>query len=84
MQQIDEIKKERMELASERISEIAGETSAPAPYGRYFREEALFIVQMLNLAEQIGKHETQQWSLEEWQRCNESIYADILPVQYET
>ena len=42
------------------------------------------IVQMLNLAEQIGKHETQQWSLEEWQRCNESIYADILPVQYET
>ena len=84
MQQIDEIKKERMELASERISEIAGETSVPAPYGRYFREEALFIVQMLNLAEQIGKHETQQWSLEEWKRCNESIYADILPVQYET
>ena len=77
MQQIDEIKKERMELASERISKIAGETSVPAPYGRYFREEALFIVQMLNLAEQIGKNETQQWSLEEWKRCNESIYADI-------
>ena len=81
MQQIDKIKKERMELASERISEIAGETIVPAPYDRYFREEALLIVQMLSLAEQIRNHETEQWSLEEWQRCNESMYADILPVQ---
>lgn len=84
MQQIDEIKKERMELAHERISQIAGETGVPVPFDRYFRNEALFIMQMLNHAEEIRRKKTEQWSLEEWQKNNESIYADILPVQYKT
>ena len=84
MQQIDEIKKERMELAHERISQIAGEAGVPVPFDRYFRNEALFIMQMLNHAEEIRRKKTEQWSLEEWQKNNESIYADILPVQYKT
>ncbi|MEI3139830.1 MAG: hypothetical protein V8T31_10135 [Lachnospiraceae bacterium] len=51
MQQFDELKKERMQLAAERISEIVTEAAIPAPFARYFKEEAEFISQMLDLAE---------------------------------
>ena len=47
MQQFDELKKERMQLAAERISEIVTEAAIPAPFARYFKEEAEFISQML-------------------------------------
>ena len=53
MQQFDELKKERMQLAAERISEIVTEAAIPAPFARYFKEEAEFISQMLDLAETI-------------------------------
>ena len=84
MQQLDEIKKERMELAAERICQIGTESNVPEPFVGYFKVEALFISQMLELAETIQKEETKQWTLEEWKQKNESMYADILPEHYET
>ena len=86
MQQMkfDEIKTERMELAAERISQIAAESNVPVPFARFFKEEAQFITKMLELSEIIREKKTQQWTLEEWKLNNESLYADILPEQYQT
>lgn len=83
MQQFDELKKERMQLAAERISEIVTEAAIPAPFARYFKEEAGFISQMLDLAETIRTGKTADWTLQEWEQCNQRMYADILPEQYE-
>ena len=83
MQQFDELKKERMQLAAERISEIVTEAAIPAPFARYFKEEAEFISQMLDLAETIRTGKTADWTLQEWEQCNQRMYADILPEQYE-
>ena len=86
MQQMnfDEIKTERMELAAERISQIAADSNVPVPFARFFKEEAQFITKMLELSEIIREKKTQQWTLEEWKLNNESLYADILPEQYQT
>ncbi len=83
MQQFDELKKERMQLAAERISEIVTEAAILAPFARYFKEEAEFISQMLDLAETIRTGKTADWTLQEWEQCNQRMYADILPEQYE-
>lgn len=83
MQQFDELKKERMQLAAERISEIVTEAAIPAPFARYFKKEAEFISQMLDLAETIRTGKTADWTLQEWEQCNQRMYADILPEQYE-
>ena len=83
MQQFDELKKERMQLAAERISEIVTEAAIPAPFARYFKEEAEFNSQMLDLAETIRTGKTADWTLQEWEQCNQRMYADILPEQYE-
>ena len=86
MQQMnfDEIKTERMELAAERISQIAADSNVPVPFARFFKEEAQFITKMLELSEIIREKKTQQWTLEEWKLNNESLYTDILPEQYQT
>ena len=86
MQQMnfDEIKTERMELAAERISQIAADSNVPVPFARFFKEEAQFITKMLEFSEIIREKKTQQWTLEEWKLNNESLYADILPEQYQT
>ena len=83
MQQFDELKKERMQLAAERISEIVTEAAIPAPFARYFKGEAEFISQMLDLSETIRTGKTADWTLKEWEQCNQRMYADILPEQYE-
>ena len=86
MQQMnfDEIKTERMELSADRIRQIAADCNVPAPFARFFKEEAQFITKVLELSEIIQEKKTQQWTLEEWKLNNESLYADILPEQYQT
>lgn len=84
MQQFDELKKERMQLAAERIGEIVTEAAIPAPFDQYFQKEAGFMTQILELAEKIRKKETANWTIEQWKGCNAWMYADILPERYET
>ena len=84
MQRFDELKKERMQLAAERIGEIVTEAAIPAPFDQYFQKEAGFMTQILELAEKIRKKETANWTIEQWKGCNAWMYADILPERYET
>ena len=84
MQQFDELKKERMQLAAERIGEIVTEAAIPAPFDQYFQKEAGFMTQILELAEKIRKKETANWTIEQWKGCNAWMYADILQERYET
>ena len=83
MQQFDELKKERMQLAAERIREIVTETNVPAPFESYFQKEAQFITQILELSETIREERNKDWSLEQWKECNHWMYEDILPEHYE-
>ena len=61
MQQMnfDEIKTERMELAAERISQIAADSNVPVPFARFFKEEAQFITKMLEISEIIREKKFQ-------------------------
>ncbi len=83
MQQFDELKKERMQLAAERIREIVTETNVLAPFESYFQKEAQFITQILELSETIREGRNKDWSLEQWKECNHWMYEDILPEHYE-
>lgn len=80
---MDEILKERLDLASSRIPEIAGEHSAAEPYGEFFRQMAQFLSEMISLRKDLqestgGKEET----LEELREKNHRLYQDILPENY--
>ncbi len=84
MELMDELLKERWSLSSERIKGIGSETQVPEPYRDYFHRTAKFIVDMIELAEDIADGKTDAYSLQEWESLNEALYRDILPEQYET
>ena len=46
---MDELLKERLELACGRVEEIAREHSAAEPFGEYFRQVAGFLLEMIGL-----------------------------------
>ena len=83
MQKMDEWMQERWMLAVQRIAEITQEKAVPEPFGTYFRKTASFLEMVRELAEKIEKEETKDWTLKQWQDCNERLYEDILPEHYE-
>lgn len=74
---------ERYALAMERIGDMMQEQTVPAPFDSYFRSVAGFLLQMKQVREQLKSGEAQGFSLEQWQKMNHSMYADILPEHYE-
>ncbi|MDY3250558.1 MAG: leucyl aminopeptidase, partial [Candidatus Choladocola sp.] len=84
MEEKEEYLKERYCLAVQRIQGIREEETVPAPFCVYFRKMAEFLLQMADLKEKTESGETKQYSLEQWERLNRSLYEDILPENYDT
>ncbi len=79
----EEILKERYDLAMERIYSVTTEQTVQAPYYDYFRRTAKFLIQMEELKEKLESGETDTYTLEQWEKLNTALYADILPGAYE-
>lgn len=75
--------RERYELAMERIGGILDETLVGVAYRDYFSKVALFLLQMDELWNRVEQGEPANASLEELQKNNQALYADILPENYD-
>lgn len=75
---------ERYELAIERIKEIYKEDTVAGTYRDYFCCMARFIGMLDELNRKIESGAYADLPLDELKKWNESLYADILPGQYET
>lgn len=74
--------KERYDLAMERINAICTEETAAAPFCVYFQQVASFLVQIGKLKQEIDSGAVRSYTLEQWQKQNHELYADILPEHY--
>lgn len=80
---MDELLKERLELACGRVEEVARERSAAEPFGEYFRQMAGFLLEMITLREELQrKTEENGRTLKELRERNHRLYQDILPEHY--
>lgn len=80
---MDELLKERYDLAAGRIREIKEENSVQEPFGDFFRSVAAFIEQMLTQKEELEAGSFGCLTLEELRRKNREMYQDILPEHYD-
>lgn len=80
---MDELLKERYDLAAGRIREIKEENSVQEPFGDFFRSVAAFIDQMLTQKEELEAGSFGCLILEELRRKNREMYQDILPEHYD-
>ena len=70
--------KERYALSAERVREIIVEQAVEEPYRDFFVKTAKFLSQTMEVLE----HFDSKASLEELQKQNQALYADILPENY--
>ena len=75
---------ERYELSVERVREIAKLQEVPEKYQDYFKSEAEFILDTIELAALIEEGTYAKQSLEELRAWNDRLYRKILPENYET
>ena len=78
----EELEAERFALAYERIAQIASEAGCGA-YRDYFRKMAEFVLLMKETWDFVGSGALRRASLEELERHNHALYADILPENYD-
>ena len=78
----EELEAERFALAYERIAQIASEAGCGA-YRDYFRKMAEFVLLMKETWDFVGSGALRRASLEELERHNHALYADILPKNYD-
>ncbi|MGN0505931.1 MAG: aminopeptidase [Lachnospiraceae bacterium] len=78
-----ELAAERYELSVGRIREIEKEQNVPERYRDYFKKQAEFILNTVQMAELVKNGTYQKLSLEELEQWNERLYRNILPEQYE-
>ena len=81
---VDEIVKERFELAAGRIIEIAKEPCVQEPFGDYFQKTAAFLQEMTALYDEIAEGRYREYSLDVLRQKNRDMYRDILPENYDT
>lgn len=81
---VDELAKERYDLAVERIREIREEKTVAEPYLDFFTKTAGFLEEMIRLRDRVEAGEMKKLSLEELRRENTQCYQDILPENYPT
>ena len=81
---MDELAKERYDLAVERIREIREEKTVAEPYLDFFTKTAGFLEEMIRLRDRVEAVEMKKLSLEELRRENTQCYQDILPENYPT
>lgn len=80
-QENEEIR-ERYELSMERVQAMGRERSVAAPFYDYFHITAAFIERMGELAKAAGKENFSEISLEELQKQNRELYADVAGEEY--
>lgn len=73
---------ERFDLAMERIASIETEETVTAPFDRYFKETAGFLLMIGRLYDLVKGGRYQSQTLEELEQWNEGLYGDILPGHY--
>ena len=76
---MEELLKERFELAAGRIEEIAEEPCVQSPFGVYFQKTAVFLRDMINLYHEISQGRYREYSLDVLRQKNRDMYQDILP-----
>ena len=81
---MDELAKERYDLAVERIREIREEKTVAEPYLDFFTKTAGFLEEMICLRNRVETGEMKKLSLEELRLENTGYYQDILPENYPT
>ena len=81
---MDELAKERYDLAVERIREIREEKTVAEPYLEFFTKTAGFLEEMICLRDRVEAGEMKKLSLEELRRENTQCYQYILPENYPT
>ncbi len=82
MMKQEELIIERYGLALARIKEIPSESILQEPYRSYFVQMARFVEMMDRTYEKVESGELFQMSMEELQKHNRLLYADILPDHY--
>lgn len=75
--------RERYELCVERIREIAQVQEVPEKYQDYFKKEAQFILNVVEVAHLVEIGEYKVLSVEQSKQWNETLYEKILPNNYE-
>lgn len=81
---MDELTRERYELAKNRIAEIKDEKCAAEPFVDFFAKTAGFLEEMIQLRENVEAGIMKEWSLDQMRQENKRWYQDILPEQYQT
>ena len=79
-----ELQKERYELVTGRIREIAKEESVPARYQEYFQKTALFLEKVDETLQKKQQGLIDAESEEEAKKRNKEFYQDILGKNYDT
>ncbi len=79
---MEEIWRERWQLAEERIQEIAREPEVQGKPGDYFRRIAGFLLLMLEAWDKAGQGVLKSASLEELKEWNDRLYGDIIGEAY--
>ena len=79
-----ELQKERYELVTGRIREIAKEESVPARYQKYFQKTALFLEKVDETLQKKQQGLLNAESEEEAKKRNKEFYQDILGKNYDT
>ena len=82
MEEKEELEAERFALAYERIVEMASEAGSGA-YQDYFRKMAEFVLLMKETWDYVESGALRKASLEELEKHNRTLYADILPENYD-
>ena len=77
---MDEWLQERYSLAKGRISEICTEDTVRQPFADFFRKTAGF----LKKTGEILERQTEDLTLEEYQKENRELYEELFPENYET
>lgn len=76
---------ERFALAMERVREIKEETEInDEQLCHYFSDTAAFIMKMNGLYENVAEGSMENWSLEELEKNNKEMYADVAGQAYES
>ncbi len=81
---MEEIRKERWQLASDRIREIAKMPEVNGNLGDYFKKTAEFLLLMLEAWEKAGNSGLKDAALEELRTWNDRLYGDITGEAYES
>lgn len=73
---------ERFILAKERLEEIVSDKLLSGEYGKFFEKTAAFLKMVCDLYQEVSRGQLKEWSVEELKQCNDRLYEDILPGNY--